>query len=152
MSITDRIRLSVLPGTVIPKPQVRSDFIVKGFGERRGEVALVYLIHNHRNPSRPYEKGLAASELEASFAQLRSTGTFTRGWFDGSLPACAKEGGCNFTSIGGIFELLGEARYAGSISEPARVARSTGTPQQRANRPVPSSTTTVSPRWTTRNE
>jgi len=34
-------------------------------------------------------------------------------WFDQYLSKCAAEGGCNFTTIGGIFILLGEAYYAG---------------------------------------
>lgn len=113
MSIVDRIRESVPAGTVIPKPEAKADFIVKGWGKRREEPALVYLIPNHRNASKPHEKGLTRSELEAAFAQLHSTGTFSRSWFDANLPACASEGGCNFTSIGGIFQLLGEAQYEG---------------------------------------
>lgn len=112
MGIAERIRQSVLPGTVIPKPEAQADFVVKGFGKRRGEEALVYLIPNHRNPSKPYEKGLCVSELEAAFAQLKSTGALSRSWFEANLPGCASEGACNFTSIGGIFQLLGEAQYA----------------------------------------
>jgi hypothetical protein len=27
------------------------------------------------------------------------------------MTACAKEGGCNFTTIGGVFEVLGYAKY-----------------------------------------
>jgi hypothetical protein len=33
-------------------------------------------------------------------------------WFDHSMTVCAKEGGCNFTTMGGIFVLLGYAKYS----------------------------------------
>jgi len=125
MRIADRIRQSVLPGTVIPKPEAKADFVVKGWGKWRGEDAMVYLIPNHRNPSKPHEKGVTRSEFEAAFSQLQSSGTFTRTWFNAHMPECAKEGGCNYTSIGGIFQLLGEAQYA-SRGEYASVPAGTG--------------------------
>ena len=111
--IIERIRGSILSGTVIPKPGAKADFIVKGWGERRREVALIYRIPNHNNPGRPYEKGITASEFETAFSELKSSGQFTRAWFNAHLSKCAQEGGCNFTTIGGIFELLSEAAYSG---------------------------------------
>jgi hypothetical protein len=102
----------ITPGTIVPKPQAKDDFIVKGLGTRRGERALIYTIPNHKNPTKPYEKGITASEWERAFTQLRNTGDFSRGWFQRAMPACAKEGGCNFTTIGGILELLGYASYS----------------------------------------
>jgi hypothetical protein len=102
----------ITPGMTIPKPQANADFIVKGWGIRRGERALIYTIPNHGDPGRPYQKGIAASEWRRAFEQLRDAGAISRSWFDRSLPACAKEGGCNFTTIGGVFELLGCAVYS----------------------------------------
>ncbi|HRY71209.1 MAG TPA: hypothetical protein P5159_23935 [Phycisphaerae bacterium] len=96
-----------------PEPQAKADFVVKGWGTRRGEDALIYTIPNRKNPTKPSENGITVSEFEAAFAQLKSSGQFTRAWFNSELPACAGEGSCNFTSIGGIFELLSLARYAG---------------------------------------
>jgi hypothetical protein len=61
--IEDRIRKSAPPGTVIPKPEATASFVVKGWGKRRGENALVYRIHNHQQPGRPYEKGITVSEF-----------------------------------------------------------------------------------------
>ncbi len=110
--IADRIRQSLLPGTIIPKPEAKDNFVVKTWGKRRGEPALVYFIPNHLNPTKPYEKGITESEFEKSFAQLQKSGEFTRDWFNKFLHACAKEGDCNYTTIGGIFELLGEAKYS----------------------------------------
>jgi hypothetical protein len=101
----------VAPGTVIPKPQAHADFVVKGWGKRRGERALIFSIPNHSKPSTPHEIGVTSSEWEKAFEYLMSSGEFSRKWFDRYLTACAKEGSCNFTTIGGIFELLGHAKY-----------------------------------------
>jgi hypothetical protein len=104
---------SLPPETVIPKPEAHGDFVVKGMGRRAERDALVYLIPNHKTPSKPYQKGVTVSEWESAHEHLMSTGELTKHWFDASLPRCAREGGCNFTTIGGIFSLLGIASYDG---------------------------------------
>jgi len=109
--ISDQIKNKISPGMVIPKPVARADFIVKGWGKRRGEPALIYQIPNHNPFGRPYEKGITISEFEMAYQQLDATGFFTRKWFQANMTACDKEGSCNFTTIGGIFKLLGYARY-----------------------------------------
>lgn len=111
MNLLDRITDKILPGSVIPKPEGKADFRVKGLGKRRNERALIYTIPNHNTVDKPYEKGISASEWEAAYGQLNSAGELSRKWFNENLSACAQEGGCNFTTIGGIFELLGIARY-----------------------------------------
>jgi len=110
--IADRIRESIISETVIPKPKARADFIVKGQGKRRDETALIYRVPNHKNPGKPGEKGITDSEFEKAFAELQRSGKLTSAWFNIHLPNCAKEGSCNFTTIGGIFTLLGEATYS----------------------------------------
>jgi hypothetical protein len=100
------------PGTVIPKPEAKSDFTIKGWGKRRHEAALVYNIPNHSNPGKPYQKGVTLSEWEQAYKQLLESGQFTREWFDSNMQACSSEGGCNFTTIGGILSLLGLAVYS----------------------------------------
>ncbi len=105
------IEQNVVPGTVIPKPEANKAFFVKGWGCRRGERALIYTIPNHRNPSQPYQKGITESEWVEAFNQLTKTGEFTREWFCKTMVQCHSEGSCNFTTIGGIFELLAVARY-----------------------------------------
>jgi hypothetical protein len=98
------------PGTIIPKPDAKGDFLVKRWGgARRGEPALIYTIPNWNKPDRPYEKCITASEWKSAFDRSMSAGAFSRQWFDVFMPECAREGGCNFTTIGGIFELLGYA-------------------------------------------
>jgi len=99
------------PGTVIPKPEAKADFLVKGVGMRRGERAIIYTIPNQMDPDRPYEKGVTVSELERARRELLSSRKLTRQWFVENLPECNKEGSCNFTTIGGLFVLLGEAVY-----------------------------------------
>ncbi len=104
------IHSNLTPGTVIPKPQATADFTIKGWGKRRREVAIIYRIPNLKG-GKAYEKGITVSELKSAFSQLVARGTFERKWFNTHLSACAKEGGCNFTTIGGIFELPGYASY-----------------------------------------
>jgi len=99
------------PGTEIPKPNAIAPFLIKRIGNRRGEPALIYQIPSHSEKSPFYEKGVTVTEFEKAYNQLLSTGEFTRGWFNSNLPACAKEGGCNYTTIGGVFELIGVAKY-----------------------------------------
>ena len=100
-------------GTVIPKPKANSDFKIKGWGKRRGESALIYWIPNHKSPDKPLIKGITVTEFERAYAQLLASTQFTRQWFNTNLDACAKEGSCNFTTIGGIFQLLDVAHYVG---------------------------------------
>jgi hypothetical protein len=108
--LNDVMRLK--PGTTIPKPQATADFLIKRWGgTRRGETALIYTIPNKTDPNRPYEKGIATTEWIQAYKCLAEKGEFTRRWFDQFLPACAKEGACNFTTIGGVFVLLGYANY-----------------------------------------
>ena len=102
---------SIKPGTVIPKPEAKSPFRVKGWGTRRGERALVYFIPNHNNASKPYEKGITLSEWKKAFERLVINGEFSKEWFEKDLAACAIEGGCNFTTIGGLFIHAGVAKY-----------------------------------------
>lgn len=108
--IVRRIREEITAGTVIPKPEARGDFVVKGWGTRRGEAALIYTIPNRRG-GKPSEKGITVSEFESAWRRLASTGELTHRWFDETLQACAREGSCNFTTLGGLFVLLGYARY-----------------------------------------
>jgi hypothetical protein len=106
-------RLQAIPsGTIIPKPAAREDFVVKGWGKRRGDSALVYFIPNHKHPEKPHQKGVNLTEWKLAFDRLVAEGEFSREWFDGTLPECAFEGGCNFTTIGGLMCLLNVARYA----------------------------------------
>jgi len=106
-----RIKAVAPPGTIIPEPRAQGQFRVKGDGIRRNQHALIYTIPNHKNPTAPHEKGITYAELEKAYAQLRQTGMLEMKWFQKHLTACNAEGSYNFTTAGGLFELLGEAKY-----------------------------------------
>ena len=108
--IIEEIR-KLKPGTVIPKPKSTSEFRIKSWGKRRGEDALTYWVPNHKNPAKPLVKGITVLEFSRAYEQLLQDARLTRKWFNVNLEACAREGPCNFTTIGGIFQLLGVAHY-----------------------------------------
>jgi|SRR5271163_3187812 len=105
-----RIKAVAPPGTIIPKPRAQGHFYVKGDGIRRDQRALIYTIPNHSNPIAPHEKGVTYAELEHAYTRLLQTGMLETKWFKQHLSACYAEGSCNFTTVGGLFELLGEAK------------------------------------------
>lgn len=111
IDIVQEIMAKVAVNTVIPKPEARADFLVKGWGKRRNEPALVYKIPNHKNPNKPHEKGITVSEWRQAYQQICDGEDFDRQWFNENMSNCASEGGCNFTTIGGIFQLLGLVDY-----------------------------------------
>ena len=136
MMVFDRIAAAVLPGTTIPKPHATKPVQLKGIGQRRGEDALIYSIPNESDPSQPYQKGVTRSELEQAYCELRRSKSISRAWFNREMQAAAAEGGCNFTTIGGLFQLIGAARYSsigryewtdresGGCPEPERLSKS----------------------------
>jgi len=118
MDIISEIKAKIAPGIVIPKPKAKADYVVKGWGMRRGEAALIYRIPNHKNPSKPYEKGVNVGEWYKVYNCIINGEKFTRDWFNRNIPDCAEEGSCNFTTIGGIFQLLGLVDYEHGIYKP----------------------------------
>jgi len=116
-------RIAALPsGTEIPKPDASEPFTIKGLGIRRGEEAIIYRVPNREDPRFPHEKGITRTELMKAIRHLAETGNFDRQWFNVNLHACAKEGDCNFTTIGGFFELLGVAHHEVGIYVRRRTA------------------------------
>jgi len=111
MTIFERIKCVASPGTIIPKPESTGEYRVVKWGKSRGEEALVYSIPARPGTLKPSTKRVTASDFQTAYEVLIKTGEFTKSWFNQNLQACAKDGGCNFTTIGGIFELLGEAFY-----------------------------------------
>ena len=103
MDIVSCIKQKAPPGTVVRKPE--SCVRIQRWGTRRGERALVYLMEGG------HEKGVTESEWRRAFAELKKTGEFTRTFFRQEMPRCNKEGSCNFTTIGAVFEHVGVAMY-----------------------------------------
>ncbi len=46
-----------------------------------------------------------------SGTSVTNTGELTHKWFKENLTKCAKEGSCNFTTLGGILEKIGVVKY-----------------------------------------
>lgn len=109
--LESRIREVAPPGTAIPKPEAQGVFRIKGDGFRRGHRARIYTIPNNKNPKKPYEKGITWAEFERAYTELNQSGMLTTEWFKKHLKPCYDEGSCNFTTVGGLFELLGDAEY-----------------------------------------
>jgi hypothetical protein len=84
------------PGTVIPKPEAKGEFTIKGWGKRRGRPALVYFIPNHGNPDQSHGRGINTVEWEEAYRQLVDTGAFTRKWYDRHMPRCSNEEPCDW--------------------------------------------------------
>ncbi|MBN1316134.1 MAG: hypothetical protein JXA42_11715 [Anaerolineales bacterium] len=118
MDIIHEIKVKIASGTVIPKPEAKADFKVKGWGMRRGEEALIYLIPNHKKPNKPYEKGVNINEWKVAYDRIENGQDFSRDWFIRNMPECNKEGECNFTTIGGIFEKLDLIYYERGVYKP----------------------------------
>lgn len=108
--IVEQIRASFKPGDVIFKPNAHSDAVVKGWGVRDGEKALIFRLPGSKRSDQGAQSGVTVGEWEKAFRQLRQGG-FTRSWFDHHLARCAAEDGANFTTIGAVFEFLGYAAY-----------------------------------------
>lgn len=111
-NIKSRISELVENKTIIPKPKTENTFRILRFGKRRNETAVIYSIPSHKEGKSHYEKGITYSEIFTALNELSKTGYLSRNWFNENLPNCAKEGGCNYTSLGGILELLGFAKYS----------------------------------------
>ena len=114
MNIGEMIEERFVPGAIIPKPVSEFEYYVKGWGIRRGQRALIYYIPNHKNPAKPYEKGITISEFQIALERIQNEEDLTRKWFKENLIRCNKEGGCNFTTLGGIFQKLSYVEYVGN--------------------------------------
>lgn len=75
---------------------------------------MIYTMPSHTNPTKPHRKGVTTQDLKDAYERLVSTGTFTRAWFNENMVTCRAEGGCNFTTLGGLFQLVGLATYEGA--------------------------------------
>jgi len=109
LKIIELIEKNIKRGMLIPKPFSELPCSVKGYGLRRGEKAVIYIIPGRKNPNNTHEKGINFSEFIEAYKHLNILGDLSSDWFELNLPDCKKEGNCNFTTLGGIFELLGLA-------------------------------------------
>ena len=110
INITELLENKIKSGMIIPKPYSELPYKVKGFGMRRGEKAIIYKIPARTNTNSIHEKGINFIEFKKAYDHLNKSGELSSSWFKENLPECRKEGSCNFTTIGGVFELLGLAK------------------------------------------
>jgi hypothetical protein len=109
--ILNRVKAIAVPSMRIPKPQSTQAYEVVGWRMSRGEEAVVYRIPMQPGTRKASEKRIQASAFVRAFEVLTDAGEITRSWFKREFPELQADGTCNFTTLGGIFELLGEARY-----------------------------------------
>lgn len=109
-------------GTVIPKPEAVSEFRINGWVDSTDGEALAYIIPSHAVPPRAHSKTVSTRRIKLSFARLMTTGELTRSYFRTTGAKNTDEGGCNFTTVGGLFCLLGFAEYAGNAAYRRRFA------------------------------
>lgn len=110
--ILNRIKKATKPGTQIPKPRSTEIYTVVRWGKSRGEEALVYQIPAKHGTIKPSEKRVTVSAFRKAFDILQKSGKITRSWFAQEFPKLESDGSCNFTTLGGVFVLIGEAWYA----------------------------------------
>jgi hypothetical protein len=99
------------PGTVIPQPEAQAHFTIKGWGNRGGLPALICSSPNRAHPAQPHESGINTVEWKQAYQQLLDTGAFTKKWYAHHMPRCSTESRRSFATIGGLFSLIGLAKY-----------------------------------------
>jgi hypothetical protein len=109
--IEERIKSKCPPGTIIPKPRSAGKYVITGWGKSRGEDALVYQLPMKPVSKNPSTKRIPVAAFERAYEELIRHGEISRTWFKKEFPNLTKDGACNFTTLGGIFILLGEAVY-----------------------------------------
>ena len=92
------------PGAAIPKPRSGRPYRVKGWFVRDGEEWLAYSVA---------DKSIPVEWIRQSFAQLVTTGELRTRWFRSTFYEGRDRGGCNFTTVGGLFCKVNLAEYAG---------------------------------------
>ena len=98
---------------VVPKPQSPETYRLVSIGESRGARALVYELPKRPGSKSVSTKRIPLSAIEECASRLLETGSLTRTWFVEHYPKLEKDGTCNFTTVGGVLQLLGLARYSG---------------------------------------
>jgi hypothetical protein len=110
--LIDRILAKIAVGTKIPKPRSTGEFVFKGECEVDGERGIRYSIPSKTKSASAQTKRLSASQLESAYRELRTSGEISKSWWTENVASSSSEGGCNFTTFGGLLILLKEAERA----------------------------------------
>lgn len=111
MDILQEVKKIALPGLKIPKPISDANYQVIKWVCKNGENIMYYSIPNKINASKPYTKSIKESDFKKAYFQLSKVGLLNRIWFNKELQHDSCCHPCNFTTIGGIFELLEITTY-----------------------------------------
>jgi len=111
--IFELIKRTMLPGTRIPKPRSKETYRFVRWGFSRGEEALVYQIPAKPGTKKLSTKRIPRSVFEEAYETLLNKGEITKVWFANAFPKVDADGSCNFTTLGGIFQILNLAEWAG---------------------------------------
>jgi hypothetical protein len=111
-------RLKQLPiGTPIPKPVSGRVYRIEGwFVVDDGTEKLRYIVA---------EKSLPVWWIRESFERLAGAGALRTRWSRDRFYNGSDLGGCDFTTVGGLLTLIGDARYSGRGLFVRRERRST---------------------------
>ena len=107
--IIDRLEAEIVAGRLIPKPETDGEYGVKGWGNEARRTGSGLLHSELQGQVEAPPEGRDSIGVEA---RIRATGVdreLRHSWFKAALPACYGEGSCNFTTIGGVFVMLGVA-------------------------------------------
>ena len=111
MDILQEIKKITLPGLKIPKPKCVANYQVIKWVYKNDENIMRYSIPNKINVGKPYTKSIKESDFKKAYIQLSKVGLLNRNWFNKELQHDSYCHPCNFTTIGGIFELLEIVTY-----------------------------------------
>jgi len=112
--IIELIKSKVPPGTIIPKPQSKKVYPVTGWKHnRQGKEVLEYSIPTKSGTGKQQKKTIFSEVFEAAYEALCSKRDITKDWLANTFPKVNAAGGCNFTTLGGIFEILNLVERAG---------------------------------------
>ena len=109
--LKDRVVELQKNNTPIPKTEDRYTYILKvSVGEIYGEKkdSFYYPVGSSKEKAVPFDT------LYAAYQRLIGTGIFSRAWYKETFPAEERSRPCNFTTIGGVFVVLGFAEHMGN--------------------------------------
>ena len=109
--IWNLIKETIKPGTIIQKPKSKKKYHFLGCGVSRGEESFVYELPTNPNTKRSSKKRIPCSAFNEAYKILLKNGEITKTWFASAFPKVNADGGCNFTTLGGVFQIIKLAEW-----------------------------------------
>jgi hypothetical protein len=111
-TICDQVRNILKEGIIIPKPRSKEAYRSLGWKSSRGEEAFIYALPKRPKSKRASTKRIPSSVFKEACRILIEDGAITKAWFTEAFPKLNADGSCNFTTLGGVFQILGFAKWA----------------------------------------